>query len=205
MKKKVALFDFDNTVATGDSIVRLLKYDIKKHPLHIFYFVKVALYYGLYLLHLSSFEKAKATLLFPLLSMNDDDLKAFYEECIVPTYYLNVVEEMQIKKDQGYFIILCTASIEAYMQYHQLPVDKLIGTQIKRVGKKWIPELVDKNCKKHQKVRYIENYLKSCDIEIDYENSYGYSDSNDDIPMLQLVKHKKRVLLKTGKIVDFQE
>ena len=30
MKCKVALFDFDNTVANGDSIVRLLKYDIRK-------------------------------------------------------------------------------------------------------------------------------------------------------------------------------
>ena len=30
MYKKVALFDFDNTVATGDSIARLLVYDLKK-------------------------------------------------------------------------------------------------------------------------------------------------------------------------------
>lgn len=205
MKRKVALFDFDNTLATGDSIVRLLKYDIKKHPLHLFYFIKVAIYYTLYLLHLSSFEKAKSTLLFPLLSMNDEDLKYFYETCIMPTYYLNVVEKMQQRKDEGYLVILCTASIEAYMQYHDLPVDKLIGTKTKRVNDRWIPEIIDKNCKKHQKVIYIEEYLNSCNMEIDYDNSYGYSDSNDDIPMLELVKNKKRVLLKTGKIVDFKE
>ena len=41
--------------------------------------------------------------------------------------------------------------------------------------------------------------------KIDYENSYGYSDSNDDIPMLSLVKHKKRVLLKTGEMIEFKE
>lgn len=205
MKRKVALFDFDNTVATGDSIVRLLKYDIKKHPFHLFHFVKVAVYYSLYLLHLSSFEKAKSTLLFPLISMDDKELQCFYETCIMPTYYLNVVKEMKNKKDQGYHIILCTASIEAYMQYNQLPIDKLIGTKTKRVKARWIPEIIGKNCKKHHKVDYIQAYLNSCSIEIDYDHSYGYSDSNDDIPMLELVKHKKRVLLKTGEIIDFKK
>ena len=40
MLKKVALYDFDNTIASGDTIVRLLKYDLKKHPVHFFYFFK---------------------------------------------------------------------------------------------------------------------------------------------------------------------
>lgn len=44
MEKPVALFDFDNTIAQGDSINRLLKYDLKKRPWHIFYFIKVAFY-----------------------------------------------------------------------------------------------------------------------------------------------------------------
>ena len=35
MKRSVALFDFDNTIAQGDSIKRLLKYDLKK-VVHIF-------------------------------------------------------------------------------------------------------------------------------------------------------------------------
>ena len=46
--------------------------------------------------------------------------------------------------------------------------------------------------------------LKEHDIQIDYDNSYGYSDSNSDIPMLSLVQNKKRVLLKTGQIIDFK-
>ncbi|MCI9049546.1 MAG: haloacid dehalogenase-like hydrolase, partial [Coprobacillus sp.] len=40
MKRSVALFDFDNTIAQGDSIKRLLKYDLKKRPWHIFCFIK---------------------------------------------------------------------------------------------------------------------------------------------------------------------
>ena len=40
MYKKVALFDFDNIVATGDSIARLLVYDLKKRPWHVLWFLK---------------------------------------------------------------------------------------------------------------------------------------------------------------------
>ena len=79
MLKKVALYDFDNTIASGDTIVRLLKYDLKKQPVHFFYFFKVAFYYFLYLLHISSFEKAKSALLFPLDHMDNSQLKTFYE------------------------------------------------------------------------------------------------------------------------------
>ena len=53
MLQKVALFDFDNTVARGDSIALLLKHDLKHHPWHALYFIKVGILYLLFLLHLS--------------------------------------------------------------------------------------------------------------------------------------------------------
>lgn len=57
MIKKVALFDFDNTVASGNTITRLLQYDIRKHPWHCIFLIQMAFYYGLYLIHLSSLKK----------------------------------------------------------------------------------------------------------------------------------------------------
>jgi phosphatidylglycerophosphatase C len=199
MTQKVALFDFDNTVAKGNSITRLLKYDLAKHPWHFLYFLKVAFYYCLYLLHLSSFEKAKSAILFPLNYMSDEELSDFYNQVIVPTYYQNVVAEMYKKKEEGYLVILCTASVEAYMQYNQLPIDCLLATQTQPDS----CQVIGKNCKDHEKINRIQCYLKSLNMEIDYDHSYGYSDSDSDIPMLSLVKHKKRVLLKTGEMVDF--
>ena len=40
---------------------------------------------------------------------------------------------------------------------------------------------------------------------MNFHNQFQYPDSNDDIPMLSLVKHKKRVLLKTGEMIEFKE
>ena len=164
MLQRVALYDFDNTIASGDSIVRLLKYDLKKHPIHCFYFFKVAFYYGLYLLHVVSFEKAKS------------------------------------EKHQGYVVIICTASCEAYMQYQQLPCDVLLGTKTKHASS----QIIGLNCKGQEKVPRILNYLKSRNMEIDFENSIAYSDSTSDLPMLSLVKNRKRIALKTGQVSDFQ-
>lgn len=199
MVKKVALFDFDNTVASGDSIVRLLIYDLKKRPWHIVLFIKVAILYLGYLLHITSFEKAKSALLFPLDVMDDQELEKFYKTYVEPSYYPHVVLEMEEKRQQGYIVILCTASAEAWMKYNQLPIDCLLGTKTKPHSS----EIIGINCKGKAKIDRIMDYLNSIDVSIDYDRSYGYSDSDSDLPMLSLVKNQKRILLKTGQIVDF--
>lgn len=199
MKKPVALFDFDNTIAQGDSIKRLLGYDLKKNPWHIFYFIQVGFYYLGYLLHLCSFERAKTTLLFPLRYMNEQELEQFYERHVAIYYYDHVVKQMKKHKEEGYFVIVCTASVEAYMKYHHLPADCMLGTKTEN------GRIIGKNCKNEEKIKRIMTCLHEYNIEIDYDRSYGYSDSNSDLPMLSLVKNKKRVLLKTGEIVDFKK
>ena len=199
MLKSVALFDFDNTLASGDTIHRLLISDIKKHPLHIFYFFNSALTFVLYKLKMKSYENLKETILFPLKYMSEDELKSFYKNHVTPYYYKNVVDVLNKHKQDGCVVIICTASNESYMKYCDLDCDKLIGTRVEN-GK-----IIGKNCRKQEKIPRILEYLASIGVEIDYENSYGYTDSNDDIPMLSLVKHKHRVLLKSGEIVDFVE
>ncbi|MCI9094122.1 MAG: haloacid dehalogenase-like hydrolase [Coprobacillus sp.] len=200
MKRSVALFDFDNTIAQGDSIKRLLKYDLKKRPWHIFCFIKVIFYcFGYYVLHFYSFEQAKSSLLFPLRSMDEDELKYFYRNYVAIHYYHHVIEEMKKRKKEGCFVIVCTASVEDYMQYHELPADCMLATLTNH------GQIIGKNCKNEEKIYRINKCLKEHNIEIDYDSSYGYSDSNSDIPMLSLVKNKKRVLLKTGQIIAFKE
>ena len=98
MIKKVALFDFDNTVASGNTITRLLQYDIRKHRWHCIFLIQMAFYYGLYLIHLSSFEKAKSALLFPVRYMSDQEFEDFYHQHVEIYYYPQVVAEMQSKK-----------------------------------------------------------------------------------------------------------
>lgn len=198
MLVKVALFDFDNTISHGDTIVSLLKYYCFKHPLSVVNFIKVGILYIGYLLHISSFESAKSALLFPLAHMHDEELEWFYHNKVEPEYYLNVVEELRKKKEAGYIVIVCTASSEVYMKYNSLPIDHLIGT--KTNGNK----IIGKNCKNAHKVDYINDYLKEKDYVIDYDHSYAYSDSKSDLPMLSMVKNRIRVEKKTGNMTTWE-
>ena len=86
------------------------------------------------------------------------------------------------------------------MQYQQLPCDVLLGTKTKH----GTSQIVGLNCKGQEKVPRILNYLKSKNMEIDFEHSIAYSDSTSDLPMLSLVKNRKRIALKTGQVSDFQ-
>ena len=200
---KCAFFDFDNTIAKGDTIFKLLVYTIKKHPLTIVRFLLTILYGIGYILHLVSKEKLKETILFPLDLFNSEELKAFYQEKVVPSYYPHMVQELQKRKDEGYLVFLVTASSEAYMRFNELPIDILMGTQTEIIDGEYTSHIVGKNCKDAHKVERINAYLEKNNLSIDYEHSYGYSDSTSDIPMLKLVKNRVRISKKDGSMSPF--
>ena len=200
---KCAFFDFDNTIAKGDTIFKLLVYTIKKHPLTIVRFLLTILYGIGYILHLVSKEKLKETILFPLDLFNSEEQKTFYQEKVVPSYYPHMVQELQKRKDEGYLVFLVTASSEAYMRFNELPIDILMGTQTEIIDGEYTSHIVGKNCKDAHKVERINAYLEKNNLSIDYEHSYGYSDSTSDIPMLKLVKNRVRISKKDGSMSPF--
>lgn len=203
MKVKCAFFDFDDTIAHGDSIHKLLLYALKKHPLSIFRYLKVGVLGIGWFLHINSKEACKSALLYPLDLFDNEELKTFYEREVVPSYYPHMIEELKKRQDEGCKVFLVTASEEAYMIYCDLPYDVMMGTLTKKKGDAWTSQIVGKNCKGAHKVDRINAYLQEQGWEIDYDNSYGYSDSKSDIPMLQLVKHRYRVDKKDGSLHPF--
>ncbi|WP_249029562.1 HAD family hydrolase [Tannockella kyphosi] len=195
--RRVALFDFDNTLIKGDSIHKLVLYYLKQNPISFLYLWKVAYYYICYVLGIFRIEKAKDALLFPLKKMSTKEIDLFIEKEIVPNLYENVVQELEDKKEQGFLIFIVSASAEKYLKRIPLPADYFIGTRYKD------NQLVGKNCVSINKVPRIEKVLKEENIEIDYDNSYGYSDSPLDIPMLDMVKNRIQVELKTGMMKEY--
>lgn len=198
---KFAFFDFDDTLLPKDSMGRLVKYCIKKHPTSCIYLFPLAFYGILYFLKLCKIKAAKERLLFPLKVLNEDELKDFYTTCLIPNYYPNVVDELKQKKEAGYLIYLVSASPEQYLKYTDLPVDMIIGTVVKNTNGKI--EMVGNNCKGKEKVVRINHILSQKGLSIDYDHSYGYSDSTSDLPMLELVKNRIRISKKDGSMSSF--
>ncbi|MBO6048118.1 MAG: haloacid dehalogenase-like hydrolase [Erysipelotrichaceae bacterium] len=203
MKVQCAFFDFDNTITHGDSIYRLLRYTLKKHPLSILRYIKTGILGLGMVFHLVSMETSKSALIYPLDIFTPEELKKFFNEQVVPSYYPHMVEELQKRHDEGCMVFLVTASEEAYMIYNELPIDVLMATKTEKKGDRYTSKIVGLNCKGANKVTIINDYLKAHDLEIDYERSYGYSDSKSDIPMLKLVKNRYRVSKKDGSLSEF--
>lgn len=89
------------------------------------------------------------------------------------------------------------------MRFNHLPIDVLMGTVTKKKNGHYTSKIIGKNCKGANKVDRINDYMKEHDLKIDYEHSYGYSDSKSDIPMLELVKNRYRVSLEDGSLSPF--
>lgn len=203
MKQKFAFFDFDDTLIHGDSGRALLGYYLKKHPLAFWRLFKVGILFVLYLIGIVSFQKAKSAWLFPMDKLNDDEINDFYQKCLVPLYYDNVIKELKQKKEAGYLVYICSASIEGYLRFCDLPVDGILGTKTKIVNGKYTSEMIGKNCKHEEKVIRLNEVINKLGVEIDYDNSYAYSDSTHDIPMLKMVKNRIRINKKNGEMTPF--
>lgn len=203
MKQKFAFFDFDDTLIHGDSGKALLKYYLKKRPLAAYKLLKVVVLFPLYLMGIVSFRTVKSSWLFPMDKLSDDEIKEFYQCCLVSKYYLNVIEELKNKKNQGYIIYICSASIEGYLRFCDLPVDGILGTKTEIVNGRYTSKMIGKNCKNEEKVRRLNEVIRGLGLEIDYENSYAYSDSLHDIPMLKMVRNRVKINKKNGEMTPF--
>ena len=135
--------------------------------------------------------------------MTDQQLDEFYKEDIIPRYYPNVLNKLKEHVEDGYHVWLVSASPEPYLFCTDLPVEVILGTKVERIGDRWTNHIISKNCKNSEKVNRIMEVLNEKHLEIDYDNSYGYSDSDSDIPMLDLVKNKIRINKKNGEMSPF--
>ena len=109
-------------------------------------------------------------------------------------HYLNesfdmIVNMIKKLKNEGYMVVLISASPEFYVKefYAIEEVDLIIGTKFTFEGGKFIRKMSGNNCKGEEKVRRLNEVLKEKNIKVDFKNSYMFSDSLSDKPLLDLV------------------
>lgn len=186
MKQKIALFDFDRTVISTDSI--LILYDVTARKIPGF---RSNLYKSLVLGSIFKSPKGvkknvKDSFLSMLRYYTEDEIKAFVYDDVMARTFKEAVDEIYALKAAGYYLLLVSASVEDYLKYvgDVLPFDHIIGTKTDAEYR-----MVGDNNKHEKKVDNILAHLTEKGMEIDYENSVAYSDSlSADRPMMELVK-----------------
>lgn len=197
MKRKLALYDFDKTVVDCESIVELYKYGFKNKKIKFFRTMAglVSAYIRSKLA--SDFDIMKNQMVSIIKYFSEDDLRDFVTDYLFPKFFFVEFEDEFYSHDEDTIKILCSASATSYLKYVKdlYPFDYILGTDL---GDDY--KLTSGNNKKDVKVKNIKDLLAQEGIEIDYENSCGYSDSyKDDKYMLRMAKNRFLINSKVNK------
>ena len=192
---KLGIFDVDFTITKKETLMQFFKYMIHKDKKNI-KFLPRAIFSGImYCIGIYDEKKVKETFLKFIDGIDEKELsyivKEFYSDVLSNILYEDAIKMMRELKSKGYKIYLISASPEFYLNefYSFKEVDKIIGTKFKFKDGKFIREMDGYNCKGEEKVRRLMEELKKDNIEVDFKDSYMFSDSLSDKPLLDLVGH----------------
>ncbi len=191
--KKLAIFDIDYTITKKETLMEFYKYSLEEDIKNI-RFLPRALYSGLmYGVGIYDERRVKECFLKFIDNIEEEKLqdlvKRFYKNRLSKILYKDAVDMMYKLKKEGYDIYLISASPEFYINefYNIDVVDKVIGTRFEFKEGKFIRKMVGSNCKGEEKVKRLKEVLSKENIEVDFKNSYMFSDSLSDKPLLDLV------------------
>lgn len=195
MKEKLAIFDVDYTLTKRETLVEFYFFMIKKNPKFIKYLPKSIFSSIFYVFKIYDASKAKKTFIRFIDGIEENEMKKivkeFYETRLSKILYKDAIDTIKKMKIQGYKIYLISASAEFYLNefYNIKEVDKVIGTRFIKENGLHRNKISGENCKGEEKVKRLKEVLKRENIEIDFENSYMFSDSLSDLPLFNLVGH----------------
>ena len=191
--KKLAIFDIDYTITKKETLMEFYKYSLEEDIKNI-RFLPRALYSGLmYGVGIYDERRVKECFLKFIYNIEEEKLqdlvKRFYKNRLSKILYKDAVDMMYKLKNEGYDIYLISASPEFYINefYNIDVVDKVIGTRFEFKEGKFIRKMLGSNCKGEEKVKRLKEVLSKENIEVDFKDSYMFSDSLSDKPLLDLV------------------
>jgi len=203
---RIALFDLDHTLLPHDTQALFCNYVIKHEPWRV---VLHGLFLPFALLRaagLCSTAMAKRAFHSYLWGMPTEKLRKyarqFAGESVDGWMYPDLRAELMRHRHQGRVTILNTASPSFYAQAiaEQWEFDHWIATEV-LVGRRvpWLPKLDGDNNKREVKIVSMQRKVPALARQsaADKADSWGYSDSSADIPLLEYCGH--RIVIHPGR------
>lgn len=191
--EKLAIFDVDYTLTKRETLMEFYAFMIKKSPKLMIHAPRAFISALLYAVKVLDSKTAKENFIAFIDGMKEEEMQQlveeFYEKRLSKILYIDAIDMMRKLKSEGYKIYLISASAEFYLNelYKIKEVDKIIGTRFTSVGGKYSRKMAGENCKGEEKVKRLKEVLKEENIEVDFKNSYMFSDSLADLPLFNLV------------------
>lgn len=185
--RRLALFDFDDTLIRGDSINALVRRMYQEELMSVWQMLRLLYHTLLWRLGRKPVEPVKSMALSPLRRLDEaaatDFLQRFVQQDLVPQLYPEGVDMMMQHHQAGDVVLLVSASPLCYLQHIKefLPVDAVLATP-HAPGYQITHNLI-----REAKPKAIKAWLGEAGITIDWQQSFAYSDSANDLPLLRMV------------------
>ena len=208
LKLKFAIFDVDLTITRKDTFIEFYKFLCTEDKRFYSYFNRVLFSGIMYKLKIYDEKKSKEQYLSIIKNLSvktvDDISKKFFSEWIMKKLILDdAMLEIKMRKNQGYKIILISASPEFYLNnFHSLDfIDYVLGTKYEVIDGLYTGKMVGFNNKGSEKVsRFYKFLCENKFLNVDLENSCMYSDSLSDLPLFNIVGN--RFIINSKKRID---
>ncbi|WP_123053447.1 HAD-IB family hydrolase [Clostridium sp. JN-1] len=191
--EKLAIFDVDYTLTKRETLAEFYLFMLTKNPKLIMHLPKSIVSAFFYVFKVFNAAKAKENFIAFIDGIEEKKMKSlveeFYEKRLSKIFYKDAIDTMKKLKKQGCKIYLISASAEFYLNelYKIEEVDKVIGTKFTCEHGIYRRKIIGENCKGEEKVKRLMSVLKEENIEVDFKNSYMFSDSLSDMPLFKLV------------------
>ena len=189
----LAIFDLDETLICGDSSSLWNEFLIEKEiaPKSL-QDVEQSLMEDYYRGELNIYKYMEKTL-HPLISLDtkkvDALLNEFISTKIIKIFYPDAINCIKKHKENGHKIIIISATGEHIVKKiaKYLDISESIGIQVETINHKFTGKILGTPSYKEGKVIRLKHWLEN--QRINYHNSVAYSDSANDIPLLNFAKH----------------
>lgn len=178
--KEIAVFDFDGTLYSRDSLLDFCRYYYQKKPLRIWrFFLQLLAFIGWKLGRFNTSEFKHRFLTF-LSNDSEQEIQRMAEDFwkYPRIYNPHVVECLRRCKAANYYTVVASASPVLFIlpACRILGIDEVLGTEL-TFGKGGYS--LEKNCRGEEKLRRITTRFPSATIR------EAYSDNRDDLTLLQ--------------------
>lgn len=196
--RTLALFDFDGTMAPGDSIVAYLRVARRLGALSKKEYGRIgrcAIKWLLGGMDDRAFKERALRFRIGLPYARREALdQCFAQDVLLPTVYPAARACLEKRRAEGCLTLLVSASTEHYMRYiaWALGFDGLLCTQVSAEGQ------VGPNCKGEEKCNRVRTYLAEQGVEADFAASYAYGNGKSDAPMLAMCGHPVLINARLG-------
>ena len=194
---RLALFDLDYTILDGDSEAMWCRFLFEKKVVDQGFLTRITDYYHAYEQGWLDIYEYEAFFLRPLTQLplaRLFHLRKEYLRLVQGSVRVKMMRRVNHFRSQGFTLLLVTASnsfiAEPIAEFLRFP--HLICTQVKQSDGHFTTELEGIPAFRDGKVQRLDQWLIQQDITLN--ESWGYSDSHNDLPLLNKVEHPVAVL-----------